>query len=130
MKMIGSILGHEVVVLVNSGATHNFITSELAEILALPLSSTEDYGVQMGSGHAVKGAGVCRSVPLSLQSIEIVDDFLPLELGSTDVILGVQWLETLGETIHHWKEHTMKLRVGSQQVVLKGDPLLHKNRVW
>ena len=66
---------------------------------------------------------------MTLQTLEIVNYFLPLELDSTDVILGVQWLETLGETIHHWREHTMKLTVGSQQVVLRGDPLLHKTRV-
>ncbi|XP_062100900.1 uncharacterized protein LOC133806828 [Humulus lupulus] len=126
MKILGSILGHEVVVLVDSGATHNFITTELAQKLALPVSETETYGAQMGSGNAVKGAGVCRSVHLQLQGIEIVEDFPPLQLGSTDVILGVQWLETLGETTHHWKEHTMKLRVRGQPIVLHGDPLLHK----
>ena len=101
MKLMGSIRGHDVVVVVDSGATHNFITADLVDKLSLPLSETEAYGVQMGSGASVKGTGVCRAVPLSLQALEILDDFLPLELGSTDVILGVQWLETLGETIHH-----------------------------
>ncbi|XP_062088454.1 uncharacterized protein LOC133795014 [Humulus lupulus] len=126
MKILGSILGHEVVVLVDSGATHNFITTELAQKLALPLSTTDAYGVQLGSGQAVKGEGICRSVPLHLQGLEIIEDFLPLQLGSTDVILGVQWLQTLGETTHHWRNHTMKLRIQDQPVVLHGDPLLHK----
>ena len=83
----------------------------------------------MGSGQADKGTGICKAVPLSLQALEILDDFLPLNLGTTDVILGVQWLETLGETVHHWKEHTMKLRVGNHQVILQREPLLHKTRV-
>ena len=90
MKMLGSIFGHEVVVLVDREATQNFITSELASKLGLPLSATEDYEVQMGSGYAVKGARVCRTLPLSLQSLEIADDFLPLELGSTHMILWLQ----------------------------------------
>lgn len=34
---------------------------------------------------------------LSLGSITIVQDFLPIALGTTDVILGVKWLETLGD---------------------------------
>lgn len=33
---------------------------------------------------------------LSIQSIEVVEDFKPLELGSSNVILGMKWLEMLG----------------------------------
>ncbi|KAM6589963.1 hypothetical protein CsatA_012568 [Cannabis sativa] len=129
MKMLGSILGHDVVVLVDSRATHNFVTLDLATKLALPITSTEAYGVQLGSGQAIKGTGVCRGVPLTLQSINIVDDFLPLPLGNTDVILGVQWLNTLQKTTHHWQEHTMEFNLGNQRVVLQGDPTLHKTPV-
>lgn len=31
-----------------------------------------------------------------LQGVKIVEDFLPLDLGGFDLILGMQWLETLG----------------------------------
>lgn len=66
---------------------------------------------------------------ISLQGLEIVDDFLPLELGITDVILGVQWLQTLGNTYHNWITHTMKFIIGGKPVTLKGDPTLHKTRI-
>ena len=34
------------------------------------------------TGVAIKGEGICQRVPLSLQNIEIIEDFLPLDLGS------------------------------------------------
>ena len=50
----------------------------------------------MGTGVVIKGEGICKGVIHTIQNIEIVEDFLPLELGSADIILGMQWLETLG----------------------------------
>ena len=44
-----------------------------------------------GLGHGDTGVGVCKAVTLSLQNVEIVEDFLPLELGSFDVILEMKW---------------------------------------
>lgn len=51
----------------------------------------------MGTEQIEKGRGVCREVLLSLQGVQVQDDFLPLDLDSTDVILGMQWPQTLGE---------------------------------
>lgn len=56
-----------------------------------------------------------------LQSIKIVEDFLPLELGSSDVILGMKWLKTLGSMAVNWKTLTMKFKVGETPVLLQGD---------
>lgn len=44
---------------------------------------------------------------LLLGSITIVQDFLPISLGTVDVILGVQWLETLEDvTNNHQRNMT------------------------
>lgn len=46
---------------------------------------------------AIYGEGICNNVVLQLDGgVEVIKDFLPLKLGSSDVILGVQWLEKLG----------------------------------
>ena len=45
----------------------------------------------LGSGQTIKGEG-CKGVIPTMQNIEIVEDFLPLDLGNADVILGMKWL--------------------------------------
>ncbi|XP_068634605.1 uncharacterized protein [Aristolochia californica] len=129
IKIAGSIGEQPVVVLIDGVATHNFISTTVVQKLHLPLSPTAKYGVQLGTGAILPREGICKRVRLTLQGIEIVEDFLPLELGSTDVILGVQWLETLGGTYTNWKTHVMKFRVGNEMVVLQGYPSLHKTLV-
>lgn len=85
MKLEGMIGSQEVMVLIDTGATHNFISMDLVNKLAIPRVATNGNGVLMGTGLSVQGDGVCKGVVLSLQKVEIVEDFLPLELGSSDV---------------------------------------------
>ncbi|KAF8398742.1 hypothetical protein HHK36_014600 [Tetracentron sinense] len=58
MKLKGVIGEQEVVVLIDPGATHNFISLELVKRLQLPIAKIEAYGVTMGTGNAVRGAGI------------------------------------------------------------------------
>ena len=61
---------------------------------------------------------MCRGVVLSIQNIEILEDFLLLDLGSANVILGMKWLESLGGMHMNWKMLTMRFNVGGVIVVL------------
>ena len=51
----------------------------------------------MGTGVAVRGKGICRGVVLTMQGLTMVQDFLPLELGSTDVVLRMPVVGKLGQ---------------------------------
>ncbi|KAI0502389.1 hypothetical protein KFK09_017338 [Dendrobium nobile] len=83
----------------------------------------------MGTGKVEKGQGICRGVRLTIQGIQVREDFLSLELGSTDVILGMKWLQTLGDTKVNWRALTMELMVDGRKVVIKGDARLSKSLV-
>lgn len=85
----------EVVVLIDCGATHNFISNKVIEKLGLPLSNTSHYGVIMESGVSVRGKGMCKGIHLSLPGMEVIEDFLPLDLSNSNVILGMQWLSSM-----------------------------------
>lgn len=89
MKLKGTIGEQEVVVLIDSGATHNFISLDLVSKMRIPIVKIGTYGVTMGAGAVVRGEGLCRGVTIHLQGIDIVEEFLPLGLGSSDAILGV-----------------------------------------
>ncbi|GKD36084.1 putative mitochondrial protein, partial [Tanacetum coccineum] len=121
MKIRGSIGGLDVVVLIDYGATHNFISHRVVEQLALMVSGTTSVGVMMGNGKFEQSLGLCKEVVLALPELQIVEDFFPLKLGSTYVILGFKWLQTLGETSNNWKELTMTFDHGEKRITIKGD---------
>lgn len=97
MKLKRSIGSKEVIVLINYGASHNFISEEVVQQLGLPLSGTIGYDLRVGTDFAVKGEGVCRAVKLQPQNVTVEEAFLPLELGSSNVILGCSGCENLGK---------------------------------
>ena len=69
---------------------------------------------------------MCKRVELKLNTLTIIADFLAVELGSVDVVLGMQWLDTTGTMKVHWPSLTMVFRVGEKQITLKGYPTLIK----
>ncbi|XP_074328452.1 uncharacterized protein LOC141666362 [Apium graveolens] len=129
MKMLGEVMGQKVVVMVDPGATHNFISLEAVEKLGLPLLPSKGFGVSLGTGADVRGEGECRAVVLQLQGITVIENYLPLQLGNSDLILGVQWLEKLGTVSANWKTLTLKFKLGQDNVVLKGDPALGRTMI-
>lgn len=52
MKLKALVAGREVVVMVDCGATHNFIHQKLVTELELPLMQTSNYGIVVGNGNA------------------------------------------------------------------------------
>ena len=68
-------------------------------------------------------------VLLHLQGVEIIKDFIPISLGSTNVILGIQCLETLRVTFVNWKTQLLKFLLGSSTVSIKGGPPLGKTLI-
>ena len=59
----------------------------------------------------------------------MIEDFLPLKLRSSDIILGLQWMESLGVTYTNWKTEVMRFNVEEIRVELQEDPSLTKSQV-
>ncbi|XP_028553363.1 uncharacterized protein LOC114580335 [Dendrobium catenatum] len=128
MKVKGEITCMEVVVLIDNEATHNFISTQVVNHLGVKLVDTGYYGVMMSTKKVERGQGICRVV-LTIHGIQVREDFLPLELGSTNVILGMKWLQTLRETKDNWGALMMKLMVDGRKMVIRGDVGLSKAMV-
>ena len=57
MKLRGRVDGREVGVLIDCGDSHNFISTDLMEKLAIPSVGTHSFGALMGIGLSIKRCG-------------------------------------------------------------------------
>lgn len=55
LKLERNLFGRAVVVLIDTGASHNFIASSLVKELDLTVLPTKQFGVLVGDGHEVRG---------------------------------------------------------------------------
>lgn len=53
-------------VMVDPGATHNFISAPAAKELNLSITNTKEFGVSLGTGEVVRGEGECKAVLLEV----------------------------------------------------------------
>ena len=81
--------------MIDTGATCNFLSETVAQELKLEVMETPEYTVEVGNGQIECSSGVCKDVALWVHSIEIKQSFFLLDLGGTDIILGVDWPASL-----------------------------------
>jgi hypothetical protein len=120
MKVEGKIQNVALLVLIDSGASHNFISPKVTNALGLTITPTVAKSIKLGDGHRVKTSGVCKGVTMKLGNIEVSIDALVLDLGGMDMVLGVAWLSTLGKVVMDWKAMTMQFSYCNQLVKLQG----------
>jgi hypothetical protein len=108
MKVEGKIGNVDVLLLLDSGASHNFISPQVTNALGLTITPTPARSIKLGDGHRVKSQGVCKGIVIMVGSVKVVIDALVFELGGLDVVLGVAWLSTLGEVVMDWKALSMR----------------------
>jgi hypothetical protein len=93
--------------LLNSGSTHNFINTDAARRTELHLTSQGDMCVAVANGDRVTSPGCCRNMTMSIEGEAFIIDCYGLSLGAYDMVLGVQWLESLGPILWDSGTRTM-----------------------
>ncbi|KAA8542122.1 hypothetical protein F0562_023274 [Nyssa sinensis] len=120
MRVAARIGSHDVIVLIDSGSTHNFISERLANQLRLPVVPTETFTVRVANGEHLKCHGWFEKVPVDIQGILFPLTLYSLPLTGLDLVLGVQWLELLGSVVCNWKQLTMEFTWANQTKTLRG----------
>ncbi|CAA0811792.1 Unknown protein, partial [Striga hermonthica] len=96
-------------VLVDSGSSLNFIDERIAQKLKLVPTKVKRFGVKVANGHKLQGSQLFKKVPIMAQYHELEIAFYALPLKATNIVLGVQWLETLGPITTDYKRGKMEL---------------------
>ncbi|XP_065849153.1 uncharacterized protein [Euphorbia lathyris] len=120
LKLMGSIEGIPISILVDSGATHNFISGRLVKSLGLHEEEGRTIVIRMGDGYKIRVSKHCPNLKIGMGDFECEIKALVLDIWCLDVILGIDWLQTLGEVCHDWKLKKMKFWRDGKQVELIG----------
>ncbi|KAD6796137.1 hypothetical protein E3N88_07033 [Mikania micrantha] len=80
-------------VLFDTGADKSFISPEFASLISLPTVDLETpYVIELANGKLIKTNSVIQGCSLNLNDHIFKIDLLPIELGSFDVVVGMDWL--------------------------------------
>ena len=120
LRFMGTIGNRHVVLLVDGGSTHNFIQHQLVSQLSLIPRTTTPLCVMVGNEQQLECTSVCESVPVTIQATEFIVDLHVLPIAGANVVLGVQWLKSLGPVLTDYNSLCMKFFHAGTFVELQG----------
>ena len=109
--------GHKGRVLIDSGASRQFISKAFAAKLKGPrVLKTDPDTVRLANGHAIKSEHVQR-LAFSLADYSDHDTFHEVDLEGFDLILGRPWLSRVNPAIN-WKTGTLRIKQKKDTITL------------
>ncbi|KAL1188159.1 hypothetical protein V5N11_003190 [Cardamine amara subsp. amara] len=120
MKIRGIHNKKPVFLLVDSGSTHNFIDVKVAERLGCKPKISGVTKVEVAHGRTLKVSGLVKQFQWSVRHYTFQADFMIIPLGNCDMVLGIQWLKTLGRISWDFNTLDMSFTVGKQRIALQG----------
>ena len=107
----GFLEGLEVRVLIDLGATENFLSKTMAIKLGLPLRDDDNEELELPNGHTESIELLFKSVELQIGSYRENLEWKVIRLARYDVILGMPWMEQYNPEVD-WRKKIVKIKNG------------------
>jgi hypothetical protein len=108
LKLINYIKHRKVIILVDSGRTHNFIHFCIAQETHFYIHAINNFQIMIANGGSMKCGGRFENVHLQIGDYHLKSHMFAINMGGCDIVLGVDWLRTLGPILMDFKELTMQ----------------------
>jgi hypothetical protein len=108
LKLIGYTNHRKVIILVDSGRTHNFIHRHISQENHCYIHAVNNFQIMIVNGSSMKCGGHCENVCLQIGDYHLKSHMFAIDMGGCDIVLGADWLRTLGPILMDFKELTMK----------------------
>jgi hypothetical protein len=109
-----------VIVLIDSGSTHNFIHYKLVKALNCFVYPTLEFQVIIANGRNLNCSGKCNKINLTMGKYVMNSPMISIPMGGVDVVLGIQWLQSLGTLAFNFQELFMKFSLEGKEIELRG----------
>ena len=78
-----------IIVLIDSGSTHNFINYKLAKLLNWFVYAAREFQVVITNGGTINCLGKCNKINLNMGVYLLGSPMIPIKMDGVDVVLGV-----------------------------------------
>jgi hypothetical protein len=88
LKLIGYIKHQRVIILVDSGSTHNFIHRHIAQETHCYIHAVNNFQIMIANGGSMKCGGRCENVCLQIGDYHLKSHMFSIDMGGCDIVLG------------------------------------------
>ena len=120
LKIEGYIKKKKEIVLIDSGSTHNFINDKLAKDLNCFVYPAPEFQVMIADGGTINFSGKCNKINLTMGEYVMNIPMISIPIGGADVVLGIEWLQSLGTMDFNFQELFMKFSLEGNEIELRG----------
>lgn len=120
MRLIGHIGDLSIRVFINSGADLNFLNPFVVTRLGLRIDHSLIEIVTVANGRLCYTTCLALNISVQLQDYLFSSDLCLLSVVGYDLVLGAEWLETLGYIGWHFKKKIMEFQVLGRNYGLVG----------
>nr|GFA88969.1 reverse transcriptase domain-containing protein [Tanacetum cinerariifolium] len=114
-------------VLFDSGSDKSFVTVNFSRLIDIePVKVGHSYEVELADGKVVSTNTILRGCALNLVNHMFEIDLMPIELGTFDVIIGMDWLNLHDAVIVCGKKE-VHVPLKKRTLVVKGDDCVVEN---
>jgi hypothetical protein len=108
LNIEGYIKKKKVIILFDSGSTHNFIHYKLAKYLNCFVYPGPYFQVMIANGGTINCSGKYNKINITMGEYIMNSLMISIPMGGADVVLGIQWLQSLGIMSFNFQELFMK----------------------
>jgi hypothetical protein len=108
LKLIGYIKNMKVIILVDSGRTHNFIHRCIAQETNCYICAVNNFQIMTANGGSMKCGWHCENVCLQIGGYHLKSHMFSIDMGGCDIVLCEDSVRTLGPILMDFKELTMQ----------------------
>ncbi|GJR33533.1 reverse transcriptase domain-containing protein [Tanacetum coccineum] len=108
-------------VLFDTGADRSFVSYAFSKYIDIPPTTLDtNYNVELADGKSLTTNTILRGCTLNLQNHLFGIDLLPIELGSFDIIVGMDWMaEHRAEVVCY--EKYIRVPYGNDMLIIQGE---------
>ena len=120
MRVTGNVGKTSINIFIDCGSSHNFVHPDLISKLGLRVQEVPSLAVEVADGNKINTNRLCPNFTWKMHNQMFKVDAMVLPVGGCDLVLGVQWLSTLGDIKWNFGDLTMEFLKGKRKIVLRG----------